>query len=179
MGKRKLTRREKEQQSSAGNPPPEEAEQEWSFGEEMRRLRDERRQIKDKDKRQAMAARHAKIKGEYLKWQDDLCWLIRNKSKVSVQPDGSAVYVLPTDLVRLVWQTMITQRVAAETANGKSHHEALAIAMDDLQEKIGKLATVARAREGKQDEGERAGSTPPDGGSAAEPGDEQQDQPAS
>lgn len=147
------------------------------FLAEMRRLRDERKQEPDRERRRALAARHEQIKKEFLQWQDDLCWLVRNKSKVSVRPDGSAVYVLPTDLVRLVWQTMISQRVAAEAAKGKSHHEALAIAMDGLREDIGKLAQHARAKgESSASESGRADST--DGGSAAELGDVRQDQPA-
>lgn len=147
------------------------------FRAEMERLKKLRKEETNAEKRKAMAARHAQIKREFLKWQDDLCWLIRNQSRVEVQPDGTARYILPKELVRLVWMTTIKQRVAAERAKGIGPAEALAKAMEGLSSEVGSLAT--KVREETSSEGKHGRPPSADGASADEPRDERQDLPAS
>lgn len=112
MENTRRTRREKELLSKRGHRP----QTSPLVMDELKRLRDLRRQEKDDEQRQALGEQHAKIKAEFDQWTDNLCEVIKTKAQIEVQPDGKVHYTLPTEIVQLVW--------------------ALTIAREDLREKL-------------------------------------------
>ena len=128
-----------------------------AFRAEMERLREERKKEKDDLKRIEMAKAHERIKKEYSKWQDDLCWLIRHQSRIEVRPSGEASYILPKELVRLVWETTIAQRVAVEKAKGLDSMQAMGAAMDGLSAEVAAMAEKVKGANEKPSQGAEGG----------------------
>lgn len=110
--------------------------------EELHRLRKLRQQETDRQRRRQLAATHLKIQREFSSWKESLCSLIRSKSRISVHDDGSATYILPAELVRLVWRTTIAQRAALEASkdSGCSEEQASQRAILSLRDEMGELA---------------------------------------
>ncbi len=109
--------------------------------DELTQLREQRKQIKDREKRRLVAEQHAKVLAEFKSWKTYLKKLIDTRSKLEIAQDGKGTFILPAEIVKLVWKTTIEQRIAIEKSRGEVDvKEATKKAMHGLQEDISSLS---------------------------------------
>lgn len=124
------------------------------------------RQESNKKKKQlakATAKAQRAIQREFNSWKDFYVSLIRNESKVESNPDGSVQFILPRELVEIVWTTSIYEFVKivemqAEKEGQELSDSELGIkATTMMKERIGQMAQQITASQILEKEDEETG----------------------
>jgi hypothetical protein len=99
-------------------------------------------------------AARRQLKVQFKAWKDTLVKMIKRKSQIEIKKDGSFCFVLPPDLIRLVWATTLQERAAIEAANGSA--DPMASAMQTISAELTKNAQeLLQAKESSPDDEEQ------------------------
>ena len=136
--------------------------------DELAKLREMRKQQADRAKRKEMAVRHTQVMREFRQWKEDLKVLVDTRAKIEVLPSGEAKFILPAELVKLVWLTTIKQRIAVEAA--RKPDGAFDRAMESIRSDLTTAAqnfAIAKGEETHAGEGRRVDESDGGGGPKA------------
>jgi hypothetical protein len=90
-----------------------------------------------------------KIKEAHNKWINYLTMMIKRESRCVLDKNGNLKHLLPTKLIRHVWETMIRERMDYERSrdDGISDEEALALAHESIVIESDKSLALQKAQE--------------------------------
>jgi len=81
---------------------------------------------KDKKLAKATARAQRELQKDFNRWKDQLCTMIRNDSKVEYSEGGTVQYLLPRELVEVVWTTSIYEFIKiAQMKRDKAKEEGI------------------------------------------------------
>jgi hypothetical protein len=87
------------------------------------------------------SARKRQAQNEFLDWKRTLIEMIKTGSRLEVKKDGSWQFLLPPDLVRVVWETTVRERAAFLRQEGSASPDVEAV--KSLQAEVHEKATSA------------------------------------
>lgn len=119
-----------------------------------------KRQAREKLGKETLKAQKI-LRADFVEWQNTLVRMIRDKSKIEANPDGSVQYILPKELVELVWTTSIyefikIEKMKAEKEEGDTNDQNLATkAAVQIKKRVEALAKqITGEQDGEEEETE-------------------------